>query len=80
MSDITDINKFRSDREKPDSQFVRRDDYGREMFLFGLQYEMGGSLWANDVWAYDAEDAQNRVNAMRRSLTVLGQTYTVIPS
>lgn len=79
MADVIDINAERDKREAPDAEFRKHDDFGREMFTFLLNYEMGdGSRWSVELWAYSAEDAQNRVDAMRGSLTVCGQVYTVV--
>lgn len=80
MSDVIDLNERRAAKDAPDADCVRRDDYGRPLYLFFLQYEMEGSLWAGvDVWAYSFEDAENRVQAMRQSLVVLGQAHSIIP-
>lgn len=58
---------------------TRHDDKGT-LYLYALQYEMDGKTWALEVWAYSMEDAQNRVDAMRQSLVLLGQTHAVIPA
>lgn len=80
MSDIIDLNAERSKREQPDPEFVRKDDYGRPLYHFGLRYEMDGSQWAAEIWAYDWDDAEKRCAAMRETLVVEGQTYSVIPA
>ena len=79
MADTIDLSAERSKREMPDAGCLRKDDYGQELRLFALEYRMGGAAWALDVWAYSWEDAENRVAAMRESLVVSGQVYSVIP-
>lgn len=78
MSDVIDLNEFRNG--PPDKNCVMVDDDGVQMFLFALEYEFAGGRWATEMWAYSAEDAQSRVEAMKESLSVLGQTYSVIPA
>jgi hypothetical protein len=79
MSDgIVDLNAERSKRERPDPEFIMKDDFGREMFRFSLSYEMDGKQWATSVWAYDFEDAQKRVDGMRATLTLDGQLFTSV--
>lgn len=80
MPDMIDFNAERDKRFGPDPEFVKRDDFGRKMFLFALEYEMGGDSWGAEVWAYDHEDAQRRVEAMRASLKVLGMMYRMAPA
>jgi len=78
--EIIDLNAERNKRAEPDPEFVRHDDYGRPLYHFGLQYEMDGKRWAAEIWAYDFADAEARVTAMRESLTLLGQTFEMIPA
>jgi hypothetical protein len=81
MSDIIDLSERRAAKDRPDADLVRLDDSGSPLYLFFLQYEMGGSQWGGvDVWAYSFEDAENRVRAMRQSLVLLGQAYSIIPA
>jgi hypothetical protein len=80
MSDIIDLQRERASREQPDADCVRKDDYDRPLYLFALEYQMDGGTWGADVWAYSWEDAENRVAAMRGSLSVLGQTMAIIPA
>lgn len=80
MSDPIDLNAERNKRAQPDVEFVKQDDYGRSMYLFGLGYEFGGKMYGTDIWAYSHEDAEARVLAMRESLVVFGQTFTMIPA
>lgn len=77
---IINLNQLRHDRERPDPEFIKRDDFGREMFLYTLEYEFDGGNWATELWAYSFEDAEARVVAMRASLTCKGQLYTALPA
>ena len=77
--DVIDLNAERNRRAQPDPEFVKRDDFGREMYLFALGYEFDGKSWGIDLWAYSAEDAEARVAAMRGSLAVHGQIFECIP-
>jgi hypothetical protein len=72
---IIDLTRIRADREKPDKEFIRRDQHGIEMYQFSLEYSMDGKTWSNELWAYSVEDAERRVKAMRGTLTVAGQLY-----
>lgn len=80
MTDIIDLSTERNKRAAPDAEFVRQDDYGRPMYTFLLSYEMDGSGWSTEVWAYDVEDAEKRVAAMRESLKVDGQIFASFPA
>lgn len=80
MTDIIDLNAKRNEREKPDPEFIRRDGFGRELQLYLLDYEYDGARWSADIWAYSAEDAEGRVKAMRESLSLMGQAFTIIPA
>jgi hypothetical protein len=75
-----DLAAERNKREQPDPEFVRKDEYGRPLFTFLLSYEMGGSQWATEIWAYDFDDAEARVAAMRESLKVDGKLFTTVPA
>jgi hypothetical protein len=77
---IIDLAKERDRRDGPDADCLRKDDYGRDLLLFALEYNMGGATWALEVWAYSWEDAENRVAAMRESLAISGQIQAIIPA
>lgn len=79
MADLTNIIELRP-QDKPDAEFVSKDDYGREMFCFALSYQFDGGTWGAEVWAYSMEDAQHRVDAMRENLTLLGQLFGSVPA
>lgn len=78
MSDIIDLTTERNRRAAPDEEFVKRDDFGREMFAFLISYEMADSPWSTHIWAYDEADAQARVDAMRQSLVLDGKVFSAI--
>lgn len=81
MSDTPiDLTAERSRRAQPDAEHVRQDAFGRPLFRFLLSYSMDGSEWMTHVWAYDADDAKRRVDAMKVSLRVDGQAHATIPS
>jgi hypothetical protein len=80
MTDIIDINKVRSDRERPDAEFIKRDDFGREMFCFSCAYKFDGGDWTFHLWAYDMADAESRVSAMNANgVTLDGMIHTKVP-
>lgn len=77
--DVIDLNTERNRREQPDAGCMKADDFGQPMYLFALQYQFDGKTWAAEIWAYSWDDAEARVAAMRESLAIVGQTYSVIP-
>lgn len=80
MSDIIDLSEKRNEREKPDEEFVRKDDFGRPLYTFGVEYHMDGGLWSFHLWAYDWDDAERRVAAIREDGKVFGQIMTSVPA
>jgi len=80
MTDIIDLSTERNARERPSPDYIRKDDYGREMGLFSLEYWMDDAEWTINLWAYSFDDAEKRVSAMRESLQVSGQIHEVIPA
>jgi len=80
MSDIIDLNERRNAAEKPDAEHVRHDEYGRPLYEFLLDYEFDGGHYSATIWAYDQEEAQRKVPAMRASLEYKGQLFTIIPA
>lgn len=80
MSDTIDLTAERNKRTQPDPEFVRKDDYGRPLYLFTLDYEFDGGQWSTDLWAYSQDDAEARVAAMRSTLSVAGQIFGKIPA
>lgn len=77
---VIDLGAERNRRAQPDPEFVRKDDYGRPLYTFLLSYEMDGSRWSTELWAYDFADAEARVAAMRESLKVDGQAFSTVPA
>lgn len=77
---IVNLGLERAKREAPDPDFVRRDDFGREMYLFLLEYQFENGAWSTQLWAYSMEDAQARVDAMRESLALRGQAFASFPA
>lgn len=80
MSDIIDFRAKKAERERPDDDCVMRDEFGREMFLFILDYEYQGAHWGAEIWSYSIEDAFARVEAMRKSLKCVGMKMGVVPA
>lgn len=80
MSDIIDLNERRNAAERPDAEFIHKDDFGREMFCFALSYEMGDATYGLNLWAYDMDDAKAKVAGIRESLRVDGQIFCTVPA
>ncbi|PDT01681.1 hypothetical protein CO666_23625 [Rhizobium chutanense] len=72
---VLSFPRGRNNRDGPDAGFVTTDADHRRLYRFALQYDMDGKTWATEVWAYSSKDAEDRVAAMRRSLTLCGQLY-----
>ncbi|UVD60020.1 hypothetical protein NE852_26735 (plasmid) [Rhizobium sp. Pop5] len=66
---------MRNSRDDPDAAFVTTDVENRQLYRFALEYEMDGKTWATEIWAYSSRDAEDRIAAMRRSLSICGQLY-----
>lgn len=75
---VIDLNQARVARERPDTEHVKQDQFGRPMYRFALAYQMDGKEWGAEVWAYSFDDAERRVAAMRGSLSVAGQVHAEI--
>ncbi|EJT00957.1 hypothetical protein RCCGE510_31716 (plasmid) [Rhizobium sp. CCGE 510] len=69
------FSRVRNSRDAPDAAFVTTDGDERKLYRFALQYDMDGKSWATEIWAYSSKDAEERVAAMRGSLTMCGQLY-----
>lgn len=80
MADVVDLGAERNRREAPDVEHVRHDDFGRTLFCYLLSYDFADSQWSAQVWAYSMDDAEKRVEAMRESLRLDGQLYSMIPA
>lgn len=79
MTDIVDLSLERAKREEPDDNCVMKDDFGRPLYRFALEYSYDNSRWAAEVWAYSFEDAAARVEGMKSSLEVVGQIFAEVP-
>jgi len=77
---IINLTERRNAAAQPDPEFVRKDEYGRPLYCFTLSYQMDGSTYATEVWAYDQAEAEKRVQAMRESLTYEGQLFSCVPA
>ncbi|ACE94360.1 hypothetical protein Bra5_PD00111 (plasmid) [Rhizobium phaseoli Brasil 5] len=78
---VVNVIRFPRRREycdDPDRAFLSSDADARRLYKFALQYEMDGKSWATEIWAYSSKDAEDRVAAMRRSLTMCGQLYAEV--
>ena len=82
MSDdnIISLTDRRNAMAQPAPEFVRKDEYGRPLYCFLLDYQMDGSSYSTEVWAYDEAEAQKRVQAMRESLAYAGQLFECVPA
>lgn len=56
----------------PAPEFVKLDEFGRKMFFYMATYEMDGSEWSFDFWAYSQADADARIVAIRDSIGLKG--------
>jgi hypothetical protein len=77
---VIDLTERRNAAAQPDPEFVRKDEYGRPLYCFTLSYQMDGSTYATEVWAYNIDEAKKRVQAMRETLTYEGQLFWCIPA
>jgi hypothetical protein len=78
-TNVIDLQRIKADREAPDADLMQRDDYGRPMYSYGLEYRMDGQTWTVSLMAYSLEDAEQRAQAMRETISVYGQIISVIP-
>lgn len=82
MSDVIDLDAERNKREQPDPKFVSDDQWGRPMYKFSASYECAGMTgtgrWSFHFWAYDAEDAERRLAAIKENGVIDGQIFAVI--
>ncbi|WP_152613436.1 hypothetical protein [Inquilinus limosus] len=67
------------DRQRPEPEHVSCDQWGRPMFRFVVEYphlrtQSGMErVWTATIWAYDQEDAEARLDAIRASGRLAGQ-------
>jgi hypothetical protein len=79
MNNIIDLSAKRNEREQPDAEFVRSDEFGRPLYTFGVEYRMDDRTYSFHLIAYDWEDAERRVAAIREDGKVFGQIMTAVP-
>ncbi|RUM23417.1 hypothetical protein EFQ99_22510 [Rhizobium vallis] len=72
---VLSFSRMSNSRDNPDAAFVTTDVENRQLYRFALQYKMDGKTWATEIRAYSSRDAEDRIAAMRRSLTICGQLY-----
>ena len=80
MTDVIDLAERRNAADRPDADCTLKDDFGRDMFVFALSYKLGSSTYGIQLVAYDVDDAAAKVAAMRESLELQGQIYSMIPA
>lgn len=67
------------DRQRPEREHVSCDQWGQPMYRFVVEYphlETQSGLrrvWTATIWAFDQEDAEARLDAIRGSGRVAGQ-------
>lgn len=73
---VIDLSAEREKRDGPDPEFTYRDDMGVKWVVFSVVYtDDAGSEFSLHLWATDADDAERRVAALRRTATLEGQIY-----
>jgi hypothetical protein len=86
MSDdkVIDFAAARAAREAeptPEAQFIRKDEYGRDLFCYALEYAFEDRRRVFHVWAYDYDEAKRIATAISAgTVIVLGQLYAEIPA
>jgi hypothetical protein len=67
------------DRQHPETEHVSSDQWGRPMYRFVVEYphlqtQSGQDrVWSVTIWAYDQEDAEARLDAIRGAGRLAGQ-------
>lgn len=89
MADVIDIEAFKAKQQAEraaiaaragiDCDCIGKDDDGRDMFAFLVDFQFADSVWSCTIWAYDLADAEARCAALRASAVVLGQLASVVP-
>lgn len=78
MPDVISLEAERDRRTGPDAEFRTVDQHGRPMFTFLADFDHDGSTFSIRFFAYDFDDAERRITAMRGGLTLAGQVYSEI--
>lgn len=69
MSNVVSINGT------PSPENVSRDMWKRPLFKYTFQYRHGDSYFDIDFWALSEADAFEKLDAMRRTMKYVGQSY-----
>ena len=73
------------DRQPPAAEHVSCDQWGRPMFRFTVEYPHLATpsgrerVWTATVWAYDQQDAEARLDAIRRAGRLAGPVLEAGP-
>jgi hypothetical protein len=76
---MTVVRLHLADRQRPEAEHVSCDQWGRPMFRFVIEYPHLATpsgrdrTWTATIWAYDAQDAEARLEAVRRNGRLAGQ-------
>lgn len=77
---VIDLQEERNRRDGPDAERIRIDEEGRKLYTFLADYKMDGSTYTASIWAYDWEDAERRLTAIRFSGHIVGMLHAVVPA
>lgn len=80
MTEPIDLNERRNAKAQPDPENIRKDDFGRPLYRFLLEYEHDGAKWGLDLWAYDMADAEAKAASISNGVTVVGQAFGTVPA
>lgn len=69
----------RDQREQPDPHFTKKDEFGRPMFVFLLEYQMDGQWYGIDLWAHSFEEADKAARSMRDGIVCVGKKMAEVP-
>lgn len=80
--DLELARKARQDAEDgtPDAHLVRRDEYGRPVYCYSLEYTHRGDTYGLDFWAYSEAEAMDHVLSMIATLMFVGQKMGEMPA
>ena len=74
-----DLAAERNKREEPAPENVLVDDFGRKLYRFLCSYDLGPERYIFHLWAYDLEDADKKIQAIKESGQVDGQVFHTVP-
>jgi hypothetical protein len=78
MTDVIDLSQRRAERDV-DPEFRLKDDHGRPMGVFLVDFDMNGKVWSTRIIAYDWSDAEARLSGIRLTGRVAGQLCAEVP-